>query len=436
MRISGTDALRVAARVFMSKSGVDVAKSCGYRVYYGHVRAEDGAALDEALCTVFRAPKSYTGEDCAEISCHGGLYITKRVLRAVLAAGAKPARAGEFTERAYLNGRIALEQAEAVAALISAQGESALKAANGVLGGALGAKIAAPADNIAECAAQVAAWVDYPDEDIPEPNSAALLARLLPARADLAALLKNYENGRVLLEGADAVICGRPNTGKSTLMNLLCGTNQAIVTDIPGTTRDVLEAAVRLGEIPLRLADTAGLRVGGDVVEQIGVERARARIAAADLVFAVLDGSAPLTAEDRELLEGCAARHCVIIINKTDLPSAIAQDDLAKYGKQVVRLSAKTGDGLGELRRAVEDILGTAEFDPAAAMLINERQRECCGRAERNLTEAASALQSGMTLDAVQILLDDALNALLELRGQRASEAVTNAVFSRFCVGK
>jgi len=484
VRISGPDALRIAARIFAPKSGADLTESPGYRVYYGHVRTVEGTVLDEALCTVFRTPKSYTGEDCAEISCHGGLYITGRVLREILAAddinhpvslrlpplqrrgicldfdavpfpspGGVPrsggvvgeramtgkiraARPGEFTERAYLNGRMALEQAEAVAALISARGESALKAANAVLEGTLGAKLAALTETIAACSAEVAAWVDYPDEDIPEPDAEALTARLLPVRAGLDALLKNYDSGRALLEGADTVICGRPNTGKSTLMNLLCGSERAIVTDIPGTTRDVLEETVRLGEIPLRLADTAGLRESESAVEKIGVERARERVASAELVFAVLDGSLPIVREDRELLESCASRRAVIIVNKCDLPQAMRPDELEGYGKPVVALSAKTGEGLEDLRRAAELLLGTAEFDPAAATLINERQRACCGSALANTDEAIAALRTGVTLDAVQIILDAALNALLELRGKTASEAVTAAVFEGFCVGK
>ncbi|MDR1410060.1 MAG: tRNA uridine-5-carboxymethylaminomethyl(34) synthesis GTPase MnmE [Oscillospiraceae bacterium] len=436
VRISGADALNVAARIFVPKSNVDILRSPGYCVYYGHFHNENGEKLDEVLCTIFRAPKSYTGEDCAEISCHGGLYITRRVLSEALAAGAKLARVGEFTERAYLNGRIALEQAEAVAVLIAAHNESALKAANTALGGALGEKITALANLIAMSSADVAAWVDYPDEDIPEPDSAGLLTLLQPAQAELAALLNHYENGRFLMEGADVVICGRPNTGKSTLMNLLCGTEHAIVTDIPGTTRDVLDATVRLGEIPLRLADTAGLRDSDSIVEQIGIKRAHERIAGSDLIFAVLDCSKPLAHDDKELLETCAGRKGVIILNKADLPQVIIADELVQYGKPIVRLCAKTGNGLDELRTVVEDLLGTADFDPNAAVLISERQRKCCAQAQANLAEAIAALQNGVTLDAAQILLDDALNALLELRGQTATEAVTAAVFSQFCVGK
>jgi tRNA modification GTPase len=436
VRISGAEALKVAARVFIPKSGAQLSASEGYRLFYGHAAQADGSVIDEALCSVFRAPKSYTGEDCAEISCHGGLYVTRKLLRAVLAAGASPAPAGEFTKRAYLNGRIGLEQAEAVAALINARGEAALKAANGVLGGALGKRLTLIANGIILCSAEVAAWVDYPDEDLGEPSAEKLLEQITPLARELDSLLRSYENGRILTEGVDTVICGRPNTGKSTLMNLLCGQELAIVTHVEGTTRDVLEANVLLGEIPLRLADTAGLREDAGLVEKIGIERARERITGADLLLCVLDSSAALKKQDIELLELCRGRRAVIVLNKADLPGAVSDKELEQYGLPIVRLCAKSGQGLDALQAVVESLLCLAELDTGAATLISERQRSCCELAHKQLCEAMDALRSGVTLDAVQLVLEDSISPLLELRGYSTSSAVTDAVFSHFCVGK
>ncbi|MDR0883076.1 MAG: tRNA uridine-5-carboxymethylaminomethyl(34) synthesis GTPase MnmE [Oscillospiraceae bacterium] len=438
VRVSGAGSIALTARVFVPQSGADLTQSPGYRAHFGHVLDADGAVLDEALCLVFRAPHSYTGEDVAELHCHGGLYLVQRVLRRILAAGAdlpvRVAEAGEFTRRAMLGGRISLAQAEAVALLIGAQNDAALKAASGVLAGALGEKLSAVTERVAAAAADVGAWVDYPDEDLPEPNADTLLVALRPAIEALQELLRGYDQGRILFSGADTVICGRPNTGKSTLMNRLCGFDRAIVTDAPGTTRDVLEESVRLGDIPLRLADTAGLRESADTVEQIGVARARARLAAADLVLCVLDGSATLTQEDHALLEDCADKRTVLILNKCDIGAMPL--DLSSWGHPVVSLSAKTGAGLAELQAAVAQRLGTADFVPADAALISERQRAACEEALRILREAEDDLTRGVTLDAVSVLLEDALTALLTLRGQNATDAVTDAIFSRFCVGK
>ncbi|MCL2023881.1 MAG: tRNA uridine-5-carboxymethylaminomethyl(34) synthesis GTPase MnmE [Oscillospiraceae bacterium] len=440
VRISGHNALVIAARVFRPKNPVDITKSAGYRVYYGHAVKEDGEILDECLCTVFRAPKSYTGEDCAEISCHGGLYITQQVLRQCINAGARAAQAGEFTLRAYLNGRVGLEQAEAVAAMISAQGESSLKAAQNALDGALGAKVTAMADTLAHMAAQVAAWVDYPDEDIDTPESEDILARLSPIGAQLLALIDGYENGRLMREGADTVICGKPNVGKSTLMNLLCGDERAIVTELAGTTRDILEETVRLGEVILRLADTAGLRESDSVVEQIGVQRARERIKKADLCLLIVDGSQPLEKEDKRLLEDCKDRRAIVIVNKEDLPQQLDINELEGYSLPVVKLCAKTSNaqnsGLERLKSTVLDVLGNANFDPNAPTLISERQLACCQKALDSINGAIFDLKLGITLDAAQISLEDALSDLLEIRGIDARDAVVDAVFSGFCVGK
>lgn len=435
VRISGDEALRVADKVFKASKGLLLSQSEGYRAYHGKVW-DKGKAVDEAVCLVFRAPHSYTGEDVAEISCHGGLFIMRRVLQAVLSAGAVPAQAGEFTRRAFCNGKIDLDQAEAVMALISAQGEQAAIAALTSLEGNLGKKIHACAKPLIRAAALLSAWVDYPDEDIEEIESEHLKALFIRIKMQLADLLENYDVGQAATRGVETAIVGRPNVGKSTLMNLLTGYERSIVTEYAGTTRDTVEETVVVGGLTLHLADTAGIRITDNPVEHIGVERAMKKLARAQLVLAVFDGSDPLTGEDKQLLEQCKGKRTIAVINKTDLPRAIDLAYINSIAAKTVEISATSGEGIEKLTRAVAKLLGTEDFDPGSAMLANERQRLCCKRAVGWLDEALKTLELGHTLDATGVCLDAAIEALLELTGEKAGEAVINEIFSSFCVGK
>lgn len=435
VRISGADAIAVAEKIFLPVRDVRLTDSKGYRAYFGKA-AENGEALDEAVCLVYRAPHSYTGEDVAEISCHGGMYITSRVLQAALCAGARPANAGEFTERAFLNGKKDLSEAEAVMSMVSAQGEQAAKAALNALDGALSRAIRAVAQQVTAAAAGIAAWVDYPDEDIEEVHTDRLRETFRDAEAQLRGLLARFDAGQAVTEGVDTVIVGRPNVGKSTLMNLLSGTEKSIVTQIPGTTRDIVEQTVRLGNLTLHLADTAGLRNTDNPVERIGVERAREKLGRAVLILAVIDGAAPLTQEDRDVLVACRDKLCIAVLNKADRGQTVTPQDVAPYTPHAVRLSARDGDGYDALCRCVEKVLGTDAFDPSAAMLANARQQDCCLRAADALRQAVQSLDDGMTLDAVGVCADECIDALLELTGEKAGEAVVREVFARFCVGK
>ena len=435
VRISGTDAVAVAEKIFAPVRRVKLTASKGYRAYFGKV-VEHGEALDEAVCLVFRAPHSYTGEDVAEISCHGGMYITSRVLQAALSAGARSANAGEFTERAFLNGKMDLSEAEAVMGIVSAQGEQAAKAALNALDGVLSRKIRAVTQTVVTAAAGIAAWVDYPDEDIEAVHTDNLRAAFLDAERQLQTLLDRFDAGQAVTQGVDTVIVGRPNVGKSTLMNLLSGTERSIVTHIPGTTRDVVQETVRLGNLVLHLSDTAGLRETDNPVEQIGVARAREQFARATLILAVLDGASSLTAEDRDILSVCKDRLCIAVLNKEDCGEDVKREDVLPYTPYVVRLSAKDGSGYDALCRCVEQALGTEAFDPSSAMLANARQKDCCLRAAEALRQAMEAIDGGMTLDAVNVCADECIAALLELTGEKVSDAVVHEVFSRFCVGK
>ena len=435
IRISGPDAIRTAEAVFSPAGGQPLSASHGYTAHYGRLHDREGE-FDEAVATVFRAPRSYTGEDVVELSCHGGLYLVQRTLRAVLDHGASLAGPGEFTKRAYLNGKLSLAQAESVMDLIGAAGRQSAQAALAGRDGALSHKIDGIAAELVDQAAHLAAWNDYPDEDMesvtPEPLAAALRSSLRECQA----LLDGYDTGRILREGVDTAIIGRPNVGKSPLMNLLAGTQKSIVTAIPGTTRDVVEETVLAGEIVLRLADTAGIRDTDDPVEQAGVQLARRRLESAQLVLVVLDRSEPLSEGDQALLASLAGRPAIAVLNKSDLPPQLEEKALAGLVSQTVEISARTGEGAENLIQAIAELLHLSDVDPSAPLLANERQRICLQKAATALEEAVQALEEGVTLDAVSVCLDEAIGPLLELTGRRVSDAVVDAVFAQFCVGK
>lgn len=435
VRISGENAIKIADSIFSSVSGRKIADISGYSALYG--KAVDGeAVLDTAVALLFRAPKSYTGEDVVEISCHGGLYITKRVLRAALSAGAVPAEPGEFTKRAFLNGKMDLTGAESVMNLISAQGEEAEKIALGILEGGLFKEIKKISDKLLYDMALLSAWVDYPYEEIDELSSENLGGDIRNGIESLEKLINNYDTGRIIIEGVDTAIVGRPNVGKSTLMNLLSGTDRSIVTEIAGTTRDIVEDTVTLGGIVLHLSDTAGVRETDDAVESIGVERAVKRLENAQLVLAVFDASRPISDDDRRLIALCKNKNAIGIINKTDLVENYLTNELKENFRKLVFISAKTGDGKDRLEQAVTELLGTGNFDTSAATLINERQLECCKNALKALNEAEEALNIGLTMDAVTVCLDSAVESLLVLTGEKATDSVVNEIFAHFCVGK
>ena len=435
VRISGENALSVANQIFKTVSDIDLKTLSGYRAAFGHV-IFDGKPIDEGIATVFRAPKSYTGEDVVEISCHGGLYITKQVLRAALQNGARPAEAGEFTKRAFLNGKLDLAKAEAVMQLISAQGAQSSAAALGVLEGSLSREITAVSNRLKSVCAALAAWVDYPDEEIDDLSDDSIRDVLNSSITVLQNLLSRFDSGQAVLAGVDTAIVGKPNVGKSTLMNRFVGAEKSIVTDIAGTTRDIVEETATVGNVVLRLSDTAGLRETGDAVEKIGVARARKKVENAVLVLAVFDGSAPLTAEDRDLIALCKDKKSVAVVNKTDKACAIEPELLDGVFNKVVYISAKENQGIDALESAIEETLGTADFDPSAATLMNERQFACCTAALDSLSEAKNALEIGLTRDAIEVSMDAAIEHLDVLTGERATESVVNEIFSQFCVGK
>ncbi len=435
IRISGDKAFDVAGRIFRSVSGKQPSEMQGYTCAFGHV-VKSGEILDEAVLTVFRSPMSYTGEDVAEISCHGGIYVSRETLRAALEAGAEPAEAGEFTRRAFQNGKLSLTQAEAVMDVISADSARELRFARSLHEGAVFRRIRTIIDDIVRVLGALAAWADYPEDDIPEVEPEALLGSLSTIKRQLVETISTSDYGRILKDGVSAVIIGKPNVGKSTLFNLLSGCERSIVTDIAGTTRDALEERVRLGDVTLRLWDTAGLRETDDVIEQIGVNIARDRLERADLVLAVFDGREGLSTDDKELVEKLSGKRSIGIINKMDAPDSSIPEELSGYFSRCISMSAKNGTGLDELRAAIEEMFYEGEVTPEMGILANERQLRCAQEAQKSIEEAIGALEAGELLDAVTVLLDDACEHLMNLTGERVSEKVVEDVFTRFCVGK
>ena len=435
IRLSGENAIGIADRCFKSVSEKSLAELPGYRAAYGNF-FDDNGNIDDGVVIIYRAPKSYTGEDVAELCCHGGLYVTQKILRLVYSLGAVPAEPGEFTKRAFLNGKMDLTQAESVMKIISAQGESALKAARNTLSGNISKKINAISTSLISSAAALAAWADYPDEDIPAVENKNLAETLKDSSEKLAKLIRDYDTGKSVTEGVNTVIYGKPNAGKSTLMNLLTGYERSIVTAVPGTTRDSVEETVRVGDIVLRLSDTAGIRNADDLVESIGVEIAKNKIESSDLIIAVFDSSSPISNEDIELIELIKNKTCLAVINKTDLPLEADASVIKNAFPHCIEMSAKTEEDTEKIKTALEAILGTGGLDFSGEILSGERQRRCCENALGFINSALNALEYGFTVDAVNVDIDCAINELLTLTGKKASEEVVNEVFKSFCVGK
>ena len=435
LRVSGEKSIEICDRVFRSINGKKLNDLKGYHAAFGKIYDKE-QPVDEAVCLVFRAPHSFTGENVVEITCHGGIFVIQKVLRVVLENGAVPAQPGEFSKRAFLNGKMDLSGAEGIMSIISSQGEQGLNASLNLLEGSLSRKIDSVAQSLIDICAHISAWVDYPDEEIEELDENNILDTLSSAHNELKELTDKFDSGMAVTTGVEAAIIGKPNAGKSTLMNLLTGFERSIVTDVKGTTRDVVEETVNIDGCILRLSDTAGIRDTDDTVEKLGVERSREKIKRSAIVLAVFDSGDELTDEDRTLIDLCKEKPVIPILNKSDKETKIDRDYIESTLGRCIEMSAKNGTGLDELRDRVTTLLGTKNFDSNAAMLANERQRQCCLDALGSIEDAVNTLKSGFTLDAAGICIDDAVSALLELTGKRASQAVVDKVFSNFCVGK
>lgn len=436
VRLTGPDTRRILDGVFAPANGRPMSAQTPRKLVFGRALDRSGGVIDEALAVLFPGPNSYTGEDCAEIHCHGSPVVLDEVLAAAFARGARQARGGEFTQRAFLSGRMDLIQAESVADLIDAESAGAARNAVGQLQGRMSRSVGGIYDALMDVVSRFYAIVDYPDEEI-EPLQQAQIEQTLAESAErLDALLATFSRGRLLKSGVPAVILGKPNAGKSSLLNALLGYDRAIVTDIAGTTRDTVEEKVLVGSVLLRLCDTAGIRDAADTVERLGVERAQQAAQRAELALLVLDGSAPLTREDEEAIAAAQrARRMLVLVNKADLPQVLDTAALRVRFGEVIPLSARSGAGVDALCRAVEELFAGGET-PRGELLTNARQAESAQRALDAVRRAEQALRSGLSPDAVLTDAEEAMEALAEFSGKRVRDDLVATIFSRFCVGK
>ena len=437
LRLSGPRAAEIAQKCFKPLGHKGLTDYPVRYLVYGDLLDRGGQPIDRVLCTYSRGPASYTGEDTAEFQCHGSPMVLSLGLEALFARGARQAGPGEFTRRAFLNGKLDLAQAEAVGDLLEARSREGARHAAGQLTGALSRKIGDIYSALVDVMAHFHAVLDYPDEDI-DPFRMEELSELLEQQAgELRRLLASCRRGKQLTQGVPCAIVGRPNAGKSSLLNALAGYERAIVTDVPGTTRDTVEVNVELGGLPVRLIDTAGLRDSDDPVEQLGVARSRAAMESSMLLMVVCDGSVPFTREDAALLEQAMALAPTILVwSKSDLPSAPAPFLNLPEEFPAVSLSAQEGTGLEALEEAVAALFPRDQEAPYGQLLTNQRQEEAARRALEAVVRAREALEAGVTPDALLTDAEEALAALGELTGQSVREDVTDRIFSKFCVGK
>ena len=435
VRLSGKNAIETADRIFTSPQHKTLKQTPSHKIIYGHIVNSNKEILDEVLLSVMRAPNTYTKENVVEINCHGGAVPLRMVLELILKSGARLARPGEFTQRAFMNGRIDLAQAEAVLDAINSAAEQSQKAALEQLGGRLSKKIHSLRDKLVELTALVEAHIDFPEEDIESPSLNDMLKRALSICGEIARLIEGARHGMILREGLKTAIIGRPNVGKSSLLNALLEHDRAIVTEMPGTTRDVIEEYLDLNGFPVRIMDTAGIREAKDVAEKEGVERSLRAMKGADLVLLVLDGSEDLHDTDRELIERSALQNTILVINKTDRSQKI---DLKNIGQETVKISALTGAGLDELKNIITGIISDAGGGEAShsGLITNIRHVHALEKTLASMNSFIEGIDKKLSPEFLSVELREALDALGEITGITTPEDILNKIFSDFCIGK
>ena len=439
IRISGEKAIGTAGRIFFPSNKNKLENTASYRAVYGHIMDREGDMVDEAIAIVMRSPHSYTKEDVVELQCHGGNIALRRTLALTYEAGARPAERGEFTKRAFLNGRLDLSQAQAVMDVIQAKTDASLKVATGHLSGRFSEKIKGLRHGILEQIAHLEASIDFPEDEIEDVVLREVDEKVVDFINYLEEMLRTAQTGKILREGLMTAIIGKPNVGKSSLLNALLREERAIVTDVPGTTRDSIEEYVNIGGVPLRIIDTAGIRSTEDAVESIGVKRSRAFAEEAALLLALFDGSRELTEEDEEILRLIEGRDAILLLNKKDLTPAFAPESLQERFPDLVlcEISTKEKTGLKELERAILKKAYGDHFSMEESSFVNdERQAEILRQAREHLEGARRTIGEGMGEDFVSIDLRSAWEKLGEITGETVGEDIIDQIFSQFCIGK
>lgn len=437
VRISGEDAVEVADRIFRKPNGRKLSQEKTFTIHYGHIYDEN-ELIDEVLVMLMRGPRSYTAEDTVEIDCHGGVLVMRKILETVVKNGARLAEPGEFTKRAFLNGRIDLSQAEAVIDVINAKNDYALKSSVNQLNGAMSKKVKELREKLIYEIAFIESALDDPEHISLEGYPEILQERLIPIKGEIEKLLATADNGRVVREGVKTVILGKPNAGKSSLMNVMVGEERAIVTDVAGTTRDTLEENIRLHGISLNIIDTAGIRDTDDIVEKIGVDKARQIADDADLIICVVDGSRPLDENDREIMELIRGRKAIILLNKTDLEMIVTEKELEeRTGQKVIPVSAKEQKGIDVLEERIRELFFSGKIDfNDEVMITNVRHKTALREAYDSLTLVEKSIEDQMPEDFFSIDLMNAYEELGTIVGEALEDDLVNEIFSKFCMGK
>lgn len=433
IRLSGDDAIKIVNKVF---KGTDLSKVEPNTINYGHIVDFDSCQIiDEVLVSIFKAPKSYTKEDVVEINCHGGLFVTNKIYEQLVLLGARPSEPGEFTKRAFLSGRIDLTKAEAVMDVINAENNAALKIANSALNGKISTFVEQKRQELLDIIATISVNIDYPEyDDVEQLTNEDILPKLKTIKLELEDVLNNAKSAKLLKNGINTVIVGKPNVGKSSLLNTLIGENKAIVTNIPGTTRDIVEASINLGQVTLNLIDTAGIRITEDIVEKIGVEKSKEQINKADIILCVLDGSEPINEQDKEILNEIKNKCHLTIINKIDLEQKI---NLREVDDNVLFISTKNSNTIKELENKILETLNLNNlFNKDITYISNARQLEKINFAIKALDEALTTIENEATIDFVDIDIRKAWLYLGEIVGQTSTDNLLDELFSKFCLGK
>lgn len=437
VRVSGDKALQIVSRIFKGRNGRTIDDIKTYTMRYGYIIDENNEHIDEVIVSFMKGPRSFTAEDTIEINCHGGVVATNKILEQVIKNGARLADPGEFTKRAFLNGRIDLSQAEAVIDIIRAKTDLSMKSALMQSEGGVSKEIRRLRETLLSTIAHIEATVDYPEDDLEEVTADMAVKQLLEIKDEIGELIETSEEGKILREGLSTVIVGKPNVGKSSLLNALTKENRAIVTDVPGTTRDVIEEYINISGVPIKIIDTAGIRETEDVVEKIGVERSKEKINEADLVLLMLDSSRELDEEDKEIISHIKDKKYIVLLNKSDLDGKINKDDLKELNsKYMINISVKTGEGINEVKTTIKELFFKGEINANNIIITNTRHKEALFRAKESIVSAIDVLNNTFAIDLASIDIRNAWSYLGEITGDSLEENIIDKIFKEFCLGK